>query len=62
MFELKPCPLCGHGRLFKVHILSRRLPWWYFIECQSCHACGKTKLFMFRAIRSWNKRAGMNDG
>ena len=25
------------------------------IECDNCHYCGNTKLFLRRAIKSWNK-------
>lgn len=28
-----------------------------YIECDNCHWCGKTKLFLWRAIRCWNRRA-----
>lgn len=53
--KLKPCPNCGcPNRLIKVHISSARLPWWWYIECDNCHWCGKTKLFLRRAMRSWN--------
>lgn len=55
MTEVKSCPNCGSTNTKKVHSLSRRLPWWWHIECWNCHWCGKTKLFLFRAIRSWNK-------
>lgn len=58
--ELKPCPKCNGKLLKKVHILSRRLPWWWYIECWNCHYCGKTKLFYPRAIKAWNRR--WNDG
>lgn len=50
-----PCPNCGSGRIWKVHIWSARLPWWWHMECSSCHWCSKTKLFLTRAIRYWNK-------
>ena len=56
MAEIKPCPNCNHtNTMRKVHILSARLPFWWYIECCNCHWCGKTKLFLFRAIKSWNK-------
>ena len=58
MTELKPCPFCHYqNRLKKVHIISRRLPFWWFIECDNCHCCGETKLFLRRAVKAWNRRA-----
>lgn len=61
MAELKRCPFCGgKNRIIKVHIISRKLPFWWFIECDNCHYCGETKLFLFRAIKAWNRRADMN--
>ena len=58
MIELKPCPFCHYqNHLKKAHIVSRRLPFWWFIECDNCHYCGKTKLFLFRAVKSWNMMA-----
>lgn len=53
--KLTPCPNCKSKTLKKVHILSARLPFWWYIECWKCHWSGRTKLFLFRAIRSWNK-------
>ena len=29
----------------------------FYIECLRCHRRGKTKMFEFRAIRAWNRRA-----
>lgn len=56
--SLKPCPGCGiNNRQLKAHISSRRLPFWWFIECDNCHWCGKTKLFLYRAIKAWNEGA-----
>ena len=57
MIELKPCPFCRYqNRLKKVHIISRQLPFWWFIECNNCHSCGETKLFLRRAVKAWNRR------
>ena len=28
---------------------------WY-TDCDNCNCCGKTKLFLFRAIKAWNRR------
>ena len=52
---ISACPNCHSTNVKKVHIISRRLPFWWYIECFSCHWCGKTKLFLRRAIKSWNK-------
>ena len=58
--KIKSCPNCGSNHIWKVHIASSKLPWWWFMECSECHWCGKTKLFLFRAIRSWNKESRGN--
>jgi hypothetical protein len=58
--ELKPCPNCAtSGKKLRVNrimfsgsIFDKHL---FFIECPSCHWCGKTKLFLWRAKRAWNK-------
>lgn len=65
MIKIKHCPNCLKsgsdmqiwGALYHHAIFPRQ---WYFVECPSCHWCGKTKLFLWRAIRSWNreKRGG----
>ena len=55
--EINSCPNCGCNHIWKVHSVSSRLPWWWYMECKKCHWCGKTKLFLFRAIRSWNKES-----
>lgn len=58
MTDLKPCPFCHcQNQLKKAHIISRRLPFWWFIECDNCHCCGETKLFLRRAVKAWNRRA-----
>lgn len=51
----KSCPNCGSSITRKVHIKSSRLPFWWYLECANCNWCGKTKLFLWRAIRAWNK-------
>ena len=53
MVKLKPCPKCNSTRVYKCHSILR--PQWWHIECWNCHWSGKTKLFLFRAIKSWNK-------
>ena len=57
VMKVKSCPKCGAGRkkIILCNIRSNRLPWWWFVQCDSCHYCGKTKLFLFRAILSWNR-------
>lgn len=53
--KAKRCPNCQSKDVRIWHVITARLPWWYYAECEHCHWCGKTKLFRFRAIRSWNK-------
>ena len=49
MKKLAACPSCHYqSRLIKVRIIGgRRLPWWWFIECDNCHYCGETRLEQF---------------
>lgn len=57
MAELKPCPNCGNDFIWtNQHVSSNGtlIPKYYF-ECHKCHWCSKTKLFLFRAKREWNK-------
>ena len=51
----KTCPNCDSGITLTNHIRSSRLPFWWYLECANCHWCGKTKLFLWRSVRSWNK-------
>ena len=55
--KLMRCPGCRRRNVKYVHIRSRRLPFWWYIECWNCHWCGKTKLGLNRAIKSWNKES-----
>ena len=60
--ELNPCPNCSKsGKAMRINrvmcsgsIFDKHL---FFVECPSCHWCGKTKLFLWRAKRAWNRRA-----
>lgn len=52
---MRACPECGCFTIHNCHILSAKLPWWYYLECANCHWCSKTKLFLWRAKRSWIK-------
>ena len=53
--KTRACPACGSAGIWYTHIQSRRLPWWWYLECKDCHWCGKTKLFLSRAVSSWNR-------
>ena len=56
MVELKPRPNCHSEKLVIVRIAQPKSRWFH-VECENCYWCGETKLFMFRAIRAWNKEA-----
>ena len=58
MAELKPCPNCGDDLIWTNRFCSKngRLTHKYYLECVKCHWCSETKLFLFRAMRAWNKR------
>lgn len=49
------CTSCGSTYILFVHTASAFLPWWWHVECQNCHYCGKTKLFLRRAVKAWKK-------
>lgn len=49
--KIEPCPACKSKNIRIAHVMNAR----YFVMCNKCFWCGKTKLFKFRAIRSWNK-------
>ena len=51
--NIKPCPNCGSKKIWKCHSLTNKFYW--HLECSNCHWCGSTKLFLWRAIKSWNK-------
>ena len=54
----KPCPYCKGTRLslwkinFPKVLIPRR-----FVECDSCHYCGRTARTTWGAIKAWNRRA-----
>ena len=54
MMKLIPCPTCGGTTLALYCADGNRK---FYIECLRCHRRGKTKMFEFRAIRAWNRRA-----
>lgn len=61
--KLKPCPNCkksGRSAVINRVMLSGNIfdKHLFFVECPSCHWCGDTKLFLWRAKRSWNRRRG----
>lgn len=61
--KLKPCPNCNRsGKSLVINRIMFDGLWTcklgkYFVECPHCHWCGETKVFLWRAIRAWNRRA-----
>lgn len=53
--KIMPCPKCKSKQVGVWHSLFTRK---YFVECENCHLCGKSKLFKRRAIKSWNRMPG----
>lgn len=54
--KIKRCPYCKHPKPWVVRIHPLRgIFTKYFVECRSCHYCGKTKIGKKRAIKAWNK-------
>lgn len=51
--ELKPCPRCGDQPW--IHRVPASIFAKYFVTCRMCHCCGKTKIGIRRAARSWNR-------
>ena len=52
--KAKPCPNCGCGKLgLNDSILHR----WkrFYLECENCHWCGKSRPTIGTAIRAWNR-------
>lgn len=60
MAELKPCPFCdGEPYIQRRHVAQKKC-----IYAVKCH-CGVLTHFMdrrYKAIESWNRRAGDTDG
>lgn len=58
--KLKPCPNCNLSpkKLHIWQVCGSKIFHKYYIECPSCHWCGKTKVFKWRAVRAWNKKNG----
>ena len=62
MNKLKPCPQCGKSGsavhikriMFSGSIFDKHL---YYVICGHCNFCGKTKVFLWRAVKAWNRRA-----
>lgn len=53
--KIGKCPQCNSKKKIKVaRSTSRFLPRW-LIFCCNCNYCGVPKLFLFRAIKAWNK-------
>ena len=58
--KLKPCPNCNLSpkKLEIWQVCGSKIFHKYFIECPSCHWCGKTKMFKWRTAIAWNKSNG----
>lgn len=54
MPDLKPCPFCGSEDIGP--ILGEYGLWW--VDCDSCHACGPLGDTELEAITAWNRRVG----
>lgn len=59
--KIRICNNCGNLDPLIVHVSSKKIPFWYYVECKNCHYCGKTKLFQKKAIKSWNKEQKENN-
>jgi hypothetical protein len=62
--KIARCPVCKMPKpwLVRIHPL-RGIFTKYYVECRSCHCCGKTKIGYRRAIKWWNKwcKEGVNN-
>lgn len=59
--KIKPCPRCRKSgrsiyiiRSYDGSFPSRQK---YFLECPTCHWCGKSRIFLFSAKMAWNRLA-----
>lgn len=53
--RLKYCPSCRlSGRRVQIACILFPGPHRYFVECPSCHYCGKTRPWEWWAILAWN--------
>lgn len=51
--RIKPCPVCGYKwpRMWRVTEGGHG----YFVECDLCWRCGKTRRTRWGARRAWNR-------
>lgn len=53
--RLKYCPSCRlSGKRVQITCILFPLPLRYYVECPSCHYCGKKCRWRWRAILAWN--------
>lgn len=52
---LKPCLNCKNTKPTIWRIISPK-PYRYFVECDTCHWCGRTRWFKWSAKNAWNRR------
>lgn len=50
---LKPCPKCHNKTIWIWNVCGTRK---YFCVCTQCNFTGKTRHFLRRAVRAWNKQ------
>lgn len=52
MAEIKPCPNCNYtNTMRKVHILSARLPFWWYIECWIVIGVARQNYFFLEQLK-----------
>lgn len=58
--KIGKCPNCNSkGKIKVARATSSFLPRW-LIFCDNCNYCSMPKIFLFRAIKSWNKEIAPN--